>query len=225
MSEAGRMLVVDDELAVRDVLGEYFAARGYVVETVASGPEALAAFTRERPDVVLLDMRMPAMDGLEVLKRLRQIDPDVAVIMVTANDDVALARETLTEGAFDYVAKPFDFDQTVVTAIFHSVRGPLIDAAMPPTSTETWRRFVAEVFRAVRGMGAEGRASTGTRIEDAALAAARRATAGSAPDAAAHLAEIDLLVGVARELGDLSAAGHSAIEAALQVARAALPTH
>jgi DNA-binding response OmpR family regulator len=223
--DTGRVLIVDDETPVREVLSEYFASRGYDVVAAADGPEALAEFARERPDVVLLDMRMPRMDGMEVLRRLRDADPDVAVIMVTANDDIALARETLTLGAFDYVAKPFDFEhlnQTVATALFHSARSPSIDVAAPRTSTDVWGRLVADVFRVVRGMSAEGRGSTGARLEDAALAAARRALTGPAADAAPHLVEIELLAGVASDLGDLSAAGRAAIEAALQTARAAL---
>ena len=131
------MLVVDDDLPVRDVLSEYFVARGYTVVTAGDGREALDAFARERPDVVLLDIRMPGMDGLEVLKRLREADPNVAVIMVTANDDLTLAREALSVGAFDYVAKPFDFEhlnETVVMAFVHSARTPVSDApgTQPP---------------------------------------------------------------------------------------------
>jgi len=110
MTSLGRMLIVDDERSVRELLTGYFETRGYAVSTAADGHEAAAAFTRQRADVVLLDMRMPGMDGPQVLKRLREVDADVAVIMMTANEDLELARETLTVGAFDYVAKPFDFE-------------------------------------------------------------------------------------------------------------------
>src|SRR5262245_527466 len=128
MSDAGRVLVVDDEAPVREVLGDYFVDRGYEVFSVRDGQEALAVFARERPDVVLLDVRMPGLDGLQVLRRLRETDPHVAVIMVTANEDVALAREMLSIGAFDYVAKPFDFEhlhRMVVTAVLASRRQTL----------------------------------------------------------------------------------------------------
>jgi two-component system, response regulator, stage 0 sporulation protein F len=227
MAEAGRMLIVDDEAPVREVLSDYFVERRFVVMTAANGQEALAAFARERPDIVLLDVRMPGLDGLTVLKRLREVDPGVAVIMVTANEDLTVARETLAVGAFDYVAKPFDFahlDRTVVTAMIHSARPPAPEPVPTPPTGDTWGRLVADVFRAVRGMDPGARDSTGRRFEDAALAAARSAMAGRVAEAAPHLAEIRLLVNVAGRLGDLPPAARSVIEAALKVAEAALPT-
>ncbi len=123
MSPLGRILVVDDEAPVREVLSEYFTTQGYAVDTAASGNEALAAIRRARPDLVLLDIRMPGIDGVEVLRRIREADDGVAVIMVTANEDVVLARETLKLGAFDYVAKPFDFsylDRAVAAGLVRS---------------------------------------------------------------------------------------------------------
>ena len=227
MAVAGRMLIVDDEAPVRDVLNDYFVERRFAVMTAANGQDALAAFARERPDVVLLDVRMPGLDGLAVLKRLREVDPGVAVIMVTANEDVTVARETLAIGAFDYVAKPFDFDhldRTVVTAMIHSARSPALEPASSPppapASGDPWNRLVADVFRAVRGMDPGSRDSTGRRLEDAALAAARSATSGRPAEAAPHLAEIRLLVSVGARLGDLSPAARSVIEAALNAAAA-----
>jgi two-component system response regulator (stage 0 sporulation protein F) len=225
MSGAGRLLIVDDEAPVREVLNDYFLERGYTVFTASNGQEALAAFTREGPDVVLLDLRMPGIDGLQVLKRLREVDPDVAVIVVTANEDLVLARETLSVGAFDYVAKPFDFEhlnRTVMTAVLHSARVAVPAAGVPPAPADAWSGLLVVVFRAVRAMEPPARASTGVRIEDAALAAAQRVIAGRPQEAAAHLNEVKLLVAVAARLGDLSAAGSSTIESALKTAEAAL---
>ena len=225
MIESGRMLIVDDEASVRDVLCDYFVARGYAVIAAADGHEALAAFARERPDVVLLDVRMPGLDGLTVLKRLREADPEVAVIMVTANEDLAVARETLSVGAFDYVAKPFDFDhlsRTVVTAIVHSAKIPPGEADPAKAPSEPWTRLVTDVFRTVREMSPDARNSTGRRMEEAALAVAQRVIAGRLAEAASHLTEIKLLVGVAGKLGDLSPAARSVIEAALKTAEAGL---
>lgn len=224
MTDPGRILVVDDEAPVREVLSDYFVERGYAVFTAADGQEALAAFARERPDIVLLDVRMPGLDGVQVLKRFREADPDVAVIMVTANEDVALARETLSIGAFDYVAKPFDFEhlnQMVVTALFHSGRVPVGDGGFAPPPIDPWSRLVADVFRCVRGMDADARASTGVRLEGAALGAAREAMAGRLAEAVPHLIEIKLLVGVASRLGDLPASARSVIDGALETAEAA----
>ena len=224
MTDAGRMLIVDDEAPVRDVLSDYFSERGYAVMTAADGQAALAAFARERPDVVLLDVRMPGLDGLAVLRRFRQADPDVAVIMVTANDDLAVARETLSVGAFDYVAKPFDFEhlnRMVATAVVHSAQAS--PRAVGSVPSGPWTSLVVEVFRVVREMEPPGRSSTGIRLEDAALGAARQGLSGRPAQATQHLAEITLLVAVAGKLGDLSAAGRSAIEQALRVVEAALP--
>jgi len=226
VTESGRMLIVDDEPSVRDVLRDYFVERGYIVIAAADGREALAAFARERPDVVLLDMRMPGLDGLTVLRRLREADPDVAVIMVTANEDLAVARETLSVGAFDYVAKPFDFDhltRTVETAIVHSAKMPPGEIDLAPAPSTPWTRLLTDVFRAVRDMSPAARGSMGTRLEEAALAAARCAIAARPTEAAPHLAEVRLLVTVACKLGDLSSAGRSVIEDALKTAEAALP--
>jgi two-component system, response regulator, stage 0 sporulation protein F len=225
VTDIGRILIVDDEAPVRELLSDYFVERRFTVITAADGQEALAEFARERPDVVLLDLRMPGLDGLTVLKRLRAADPGVAVIMVTANEDLTIARETLSIGAFDYVAKPFDFDhldRTVVTAMVHSGRSPG-EAGAAPFGDDPWSDLVADVFRAVRGMEAAARASTGLRLEKAALAAAQLALAGRRGEADAHLAEIRLLIDLAVRLGDLSAPARSRIDAALMTAEANPP--
>jgi DNA-binding NtrC family response regulator len=103
-----RLLIVDDEPLILEVLSEHFKA-DYDVETALNGADALGAIVRARPDVVLLDINMPRMNGVEVLKDIKQIDDSIAVIMVTANEQVALAAEALRSGAFGYVPKPFDF--------------------------------------------------------------------------------------------------------------------
>lgn len=227
MTDSGRILIVDDEAAVRGVLGDYFVEHGYAVFTAADGGEALALFAREHPHVVLLDVRMPGLDGLQVLKRLRAADPDVAVIMVTANEDVVLAREMLSIGAFDYVPKPFDFEhlnRMVVTAVAHSGRAPLGAAGLAPPPVDPWSRLVTDVFWCVRGMDADVRASTGVRLEAAALAAARDVMAGRFAEAVPHLIEIKLLVTVASRFGGLPASARAVIDGAIEAAEAALPS-
>jgi DNA-binding NtrC family response regulator len=103
-----RILIVDDEPLIIEVLTEHFKAT-YGIETAMNGADALTAVLRARPDVVLLDINMPRMNGVEVLKDIKQIDDSITVIMVTANEQVQLAAEALKSGAFGYVPKPFDF--------------------------------------------------------------------------------------------------------------------
>lgn len=218
----GRILIVDDEQPVLDVLGEYFSTQGYSVDTASNGSDALVAARRARPDLVLLDVRMPGMDGMEVLRRLHAADQALAIIMVTANEDVALARETLKSGAFDYVAKPFDFsylDRAVSAALVHADSAVAGAEAPTPGRDDPWTRLVFAVFRVVREMSGAGRASTGQHLETAALAAAREAQAGRAQAATSYLDQIGLLLGIAAELGDLSAAGRSSIDGALTAVR------
>jgi DNA-binding response OmpR family regulator len=79
------------------------------VDTASNGTEALTAVLRHRPDVMLLDINMPRMNGVEILKDVKKIDDAIVVIMVTANEQNALTAEALKSGAFGYVPKPFDF--------------------------------------------------------------------------------------------------------------------
>ena len=120
-----RILIVDDEPLITEVLGEHF--RGdFDVETALSGTDALTAIVRQRPDLVLLDINMPRMNGVEVLRDLKKIDDSITVIMVTANEQVALAAEALKLGAFGYIPKPFDFrylDHMVATLFDRPARG------------------------------------------------------------------------------------------------------
>jgi DNA-binding NtrC family response regulator len=103
-----RLLIVDDEPLILEVLTEHFKGE-YEVETALNGADALGAILRERPDIVLLDINMPRMNGVQVLKDIKQIDDSIAVIMVTASEQVTMAAEALRSGAFGYVPKPFDF--------------------------------------------------------------------------------------------------------------------
>jgi two-component system, response regulator, stage 0 sporulation protein F len=219
----GRILVVDDEAPVREVLTEYFATEGYAVEAATNGLEALSAVSGGRADLVLLDVRMPGLDGVQVLRRIRELTDNVPVIMVTANEDVSLARKTLTLGAFDYVAKPFDFDyldRAVAAGLARVADKP--HAAVAP-SDDPWKRLPHTVFRVTRAMSHAARASTGERLETVALAAARDAAAGRDAAAAEHLAEVAMLLDLAAELGDLPAADRALVESAIEAARRSLP--
>ena len=103
-----RLLIVDDEPDLRWVLRGLFADEGFEVDEAADGVEALAAIGRAEPDVVLSDMRMPRLPGLELLRTVRKQMPDLPVILLSAVEDLATAVDAIKEGAFDYQAKPFD---------------------------------------------------------------------------------------------------------------------
>ena len=104
-----RVLVVDDEAYAVELLQEFLTAKGYEVLAASDGEEALQKVKEERPHVILLDVRMPRMNGLEVLKRVREMDHEVGVIMVTAVHEEETGRQALQLGAFDYITKPLDF--------------------------------------------------------------------------------------------------------------------
>jgi putative nucleotidyltransferase with HDIG domain len=103
-----RVLVVDDEEAVRDALSRFLSARGYVPVTAESGPTALARMSEEHFDIMLCDVRMPLMSGLQLVPHALQIDPDLAVLMLTAVNDASTATEALSQGAMDYLVKPIE---------------------------------------------------------------------------------------------------------------------
>src|SRR5215470_485510 len=105
-----KVMVVDDDMAVRDVLTEFLKTQGVDVVPVASGAEALDKLKQSRPDAVLLDVRMPGMDGVEVLRRIRADDSKIPVLMITGNEDAKIAQESVALGAFDYILKPLDLE-------------------------------------------------------------------------------------------------------------------
>ena len=105
------MLVVDDDPGTSGLLREVFVQEGFQVENASSGAEALALAADTAFDIVLCDVQMPDLDGIEVLRRLRRVAPDSTVILVTAYGTIEAAIRALHEGAFDYVRKPFKLDE------------------------------------------------------------------------------------------------------------------
>ena len=105
------ILVVDDEKIVRESLYHWFEDEGYIVETAENSEDALRKFDKGKYDLVLLDMKMPGMSGLDLLPKLKQIDNDCFVILITAYASVPSAIRALKDGAFDYITKPVDPDE------------------------------------------------------------------------------------------------------------------
>jgi DNA-binding NtrC family response regulator len=118
-----RVLVVDDEIQVAETLAEC-VGRFAEVEVVTRGADALEALGRARSPVVLLDMSMPGMSGLEVLRRIRETDPTIVVLMITASEDTFAIGEALELGAFSYIPKPFklEYVEHLVTAALSKAR-------------------------------------------------------------------------------------------------------
>ena len=106
-----KILLVDDETAILDALEILFRGEGYEVAVADSGPKALAALEDEKPDIVLTDIRMPGAGGLEVLTEARQVDPEMAVILMTAQASLQTAVRAVNEGAYYYLQKPFANDE------------------------------------------------------------------------------------------------------------------
>jgi len=118
----GRLLVVDDDRAIVEMVEDYFTEQGLEVVVAYDGAEALRLAQNEPPDVVLLDITMPDMSGVNVLQQMRNRWPDLHVIMLSGIVDEALAKGTLQRGAFDYVVKPFRWErihECVFAALTH----------------------------------------------------------------------------------------------------------
>jgi DNA-binding response OmpR family regulator len=105
-----RVLIVDDEKDVVEFLAAELARREFSVETAFSGEEAIEKMKAHRPHLMLLDVRMPGMGGIETLRQAKGIDPALGVIMVTAVHDEEIAKSAMTLGAHDYITKPIDFN-------------------------------------------------------------------------------------------------------------------
>jgi len=106
-----KILVVDDELFVRELLLEFLSTQGYEVFLADSGEKAVELIQTQPADVVLLDLKMPGMDGIETLKQIKKIAPEVLAIIMTGYPTIESSIEALRNGACDYVIKPFKLDE------------------------------------------------------------------------------------------------------------------
>jgi DNA-binding NtrC family response regulator len=119
-----KILIVDDEDLIRWSLAESLKADNYEILTARSGEEALRHYSEESPDIVLMDIKMPGIDGIEALKRIKEIDEFAQVIMITAFADVNTAIKAMKAGAVDYIIKPFNIDEVkvIIEKSFESLR-------------------------------------------------------------------------------------------------------
>jgi DNA-binding NtrC family response regulator len=111
MTKMPSILVVDDEAAIRESLKDWLMEDGYGVSLAVDGKHAVGMVGDSQYDVILLDLKMPGMDGLETMRRIKEISPDSEVLMMTAYASVDTAVQAMKEGAFDYLVKPFDPDE------------------------------------------------------------------------------------------------------------------
>jgi CheY-like chemotaxis protein len=133
-----RVLVVDDEAVVRSALIDILRGMRYPdaleVEGLADGQAALDSVVRQRPDLILLDLQMPRMSGLTLLKHIREIESRVPIIVISATEDTNVAAEALRHGAVAYIPKPFDVRhvEMLVTTYFDSIKRREAKPNAPP---------------------------------------------------------------------------------------------
>ena len=133
------ILIVDDEKAIRKTLGEILSYEGYKIDEAGDGEEGLKKFKEKVYDVVLCDIKMPKIDGIEFLDKAGEINPDVPVIMISGHGTIETAVEAVKKGAFDYVSKPPDLNRLLIT-----IRNAM-DKTDLVTETKVLRRKVSKV--------------------------------------------------------------------------------
>jgi two-component system nitrogen regulation response regulator NtrX len=109
------ILIIDDEKAIRKTLGEILSYEGYKMEEASDGEEGLKKFKDKEYDVVLCDIKMPKMDGIEFLEKAKEINPDIPIIMISGHGTIETAVEAVKKGAYDYISKPPDLNRLLIT--------------------------------------------------------------------------------------------------------------
>src|SRR5512142_2338686 len=115
MPDRRTILVVDDDKDMLSLLNDLLGEEGYAVTKAKTGAEALEAIEKKRPDLVMMDVKLPDQDGLAVLARLKREQPELEVIVMTAFGGSSSAIKAMRAGAYDYVTKPFELDDLVAT--------------------------------------------------------------------------------------------------------------
>ena len=153
-----RILVVDDEQSVTDLLYEDLAGEGYNCAAVATGEDALMRLPVYKADVVLLDLRLPGVSGMDVLREIRSTCPRTAVIVITGVGDIETAVEAMKIGAMDYITKPFELER-VNDSIAAVLKAPRVQASQPTPKEEgaetrdeevDWARYLDDIALGVK---------------------------------------------------------------------------
>ncbi|MFU8857902.1 MAG: sigma-54-dependent transcriptional regulator [Deferrisomatales bacterium] len=135
-----KVLVVDDDASLRRIVEYNLAQEGHAVATAASGDDALAALAKTRFDLVVTDIKMPGMDGMDLLRRVRAAAPDTQVIMITAFGTIEMAVEAMKAGAFEYITKPFNRDELKL-AVAKALRVKSLETENVRLRREVTRRY------------------------------------------------------------------------------------
>jgi DNA-binding NtrC family response regulator len=141
------ILIIDDEKAIRKTLTEILSFEGYKIDEAADGEEGLKRFSEKNYDLVLCDIKMPKLDGIEFLERAKMVHPDVPIIMISGHGNIETAVEAVKKGAFDYISKPPDLNRLLIT-----LRNA-IDKQELVTQTKVLKRRVSKVQEMVGESG------------------------------------------------------------------------
>jgi len=141
------ILIIDDEKAIRKTLSEILSYEGYKIDEASDGEEGLKKFTDKTYDVVLCDIKMPKLDGIEFLDRSKLVNPDVPIIMISGHGNVDTAVEAVKKGAYDYISKPPDLNRLLIT-----LRNAL-DKQSLVTETKVLKRKVNKALEMVGDSG------------------------------------------------------------------------
>ncbi len=133
------LLIIDDEKSIRKTLTEILSFEGYKIEEAADGEEGLKKFKEKTFDVVLCDIKMPKLDGIEFLQKAAELNPDVPIIMISGHGNIETAVGAVKKGAYDYVSKPPDLNRLLITIRNAMDKGTLV------TETRTLKRKVSKV--------------------------------------------------------------------------------
>src|SRR3982750_878745 len=139
------ILIIDDEKSIRKTLGEILSYEGYKIDEASDGEEGLKKFREKTYDLVLCDIKMPKIDGLEFLQKAGETNPDIPIIMISGHGNIETAVEAVKKGAYDYISKPPDLNRLLIT-----IRNAM-DKSTLVTETKVLKRRVSRVQEMIGG--------------------------------------------------------------------------